>query len=188
MLLSLKALVCNTKSIKHRRTSQSFTNANETFWSRPSRVKYCCYHFPEVQFCLALKCHPFGFCDTATLTHVLCFYWSLSFLGNLKTAKPRMQLSASRGSSALRTSYLKIKIPFCIPKQSVYKQLRKTQDITGCHMATGGDLSAWSRSEPLTQMVLAAEHGSDRPDKRGVLLKGHPRTEHLFSRTIINDA
>lgn len=88
-------------------------------------MKYCCYYFTEVQFCLALKCHPFGFCDAATLTHILCFYWSLSFLVNLKISKARMQLTASQGKSFLRTFYFKIKITFCFPKHIIYKQLSK---------------------------------------------------------------
>lgn len=186
MLLSLKALVCNTNSINHTRTSQSFINANETFWSRASRVKYCYYYFPEVQFCLALKYHPFGFCDTATLTHIPCFYWSLSFLVNLKISKARMQLTASQGKSALRTFCFKIKITFCFPKHIIYKQLRKMQDINWCHMVTGGNLSVWSWRETFTWMMLSAEHSIDRTEKWGVLLKGHWCIEHLFSLNIIN--
>lgn len=109
-------LVFNINSISHTRSSQGFVKANETFKSRSSRVEYCYYYFPEAQFCLALKCHQFVFCDTAELTHTLCFCWSLSFLVNLKISKARIQPTPSQGKSTSWILYFKYQNHFLLSK------------------------------------------------------------------------
>lgn len=86
-----------------------------------------------------------------------------------------MNAAYSFPRQACLEKYFKTKITFCSPKHVIYKELRKMQDLSWCHMVPGCDLAAWCWNE----MALSAGHGITE------LEKGECYSKDITHRTFI---